>query len=148
MPKLGLGAHLFEEHQIHHLWHVNAGVHHINRYCNVRFLVRLLEIIDDVLRIVIITHHTLGKLAPVLRIEHIEPLHNIIGMALVLRKNDGLAQSVAPSHMNATLHNILQNHIHRGLVEHKLVQRIGRDKLRHLLILGKSVLVAALVLVA
>ena len=124
LPKLGLGANLFEEDQIHHFRHINAGIHHIHRHGDVGFLLRLFEIVNDVLRIGIVTHHTLGKAALVLWIEHVKALDDIVGVSLVLRKNDGLAQAVAPCHVNAAFHQILQDHIHCGLVKDKLVQLI------------------------
>ncbi len=31
LPVLGLGVHRFEEHQVHNIGHVDAGVEHVDR---------------------------------------------------------------------------------------------------------------------
>ena len=67
-------------------------------------------------------------------------------MALVLGKDDGLADAVAARNLDATLHQVLQNRVHSVGVEDELVQLFGRDEGGQGVVLGKIVLVARLIL--
>ncbi|MPN00302.1 hypothetical protein SDC9_147496 [bioreactor metagenome] len=58
-----------------------------------RFLCGILELIYQVLCIVIITYNTFAELSIKLRIQYIKPVHNKLGMGLVLSKYDSLSQS-------------------------------------------------------
>ena len=83
----------------------------------------------------------------ILGIELVEPFQNELGMAFVLGKDNGLADAVAARHLDATIHQILQDNIHGGFVEHKLVELGRGDKVRQQVILDKILLVPFFVLV-
>ena len=67
-------------------------------------------------------------------------------MALVLGKDDGLADAVAAYRFDAALHQVLQHRVHGVGVEDELVQLFRRDKGGQGVVLGKIVLVAGLIL--
>ena len=147
LPELCFGTHLLEEHQVHTLGHVDTSVHHIHRNCNMWFLFRLLEIVNDLLGIAVLTDHPLGKGSMVLGIELIEPIQDKLGMALVLGEDDGLAQPVAACHFDAPLHQVLKYQVHRSLIEDELIELFRGDILRHGAILGEIRLIAFFILI-
>ncbi len=51
LPELRLRPHGFEEHQVHDLRDVDAGVEHVDGDRDVRFLVGLGELVDEVLTV-------------------------------------------------------------------------------------------------
>ena len=104
LPELRFGTHFFEEHQIDALGHVDAGVHHIHRHGDLRFLFRLLEIVDNSLRVGVVADDALGEGSAVLRVELVESLQNELGVALVLREDNGFAQTVAAFDFDAAFH--------------------------------------------
>ena len=67
-------------------------------------------------------------------------------MALVLGKDDGLADAVAARRLDAAFHQVLQHRVHGVGVEDELIQLFRRDKGGQGVILGKIVLVAGLIL--
>ena len=149
LPEFRFAAHLFEKDKVDALRHIDAGVHHVYRNGNERRLVRLFEIVNDGLRIGIVTDDPLdeaGILLFQLRIQLAKPLPDELRMALVLGKDDGLADAVAARRLDAPFHQVLQNGVHGVGVEDELVQFFGRDKAGQGVVLGKIVLVAGFVL--
>ena len=67
-------------------------------------------------------------------------------MALVLGKDDGLADAVAACRLDAPFHQVLQHRVHGVGVEDELVQLFGRDEGGQGIVLGKIVLIAGLIL--
>ena len=67
-------------------------------------------------------------------------------MALVLGKDDGLADAVAACRFDAAFHQVLQHRVHGVGIEDKLIQLFGWDKGGQGVVLGKIVLVAGLIL--
>ena len=67
-------------------------------------------------------------------------------MALVLGKDDGLADAVAARCFDAAFHQVLQHRVHGVGVEDELIQLFGWDKGGQGVVLGKIVLVAGLIL--
>ena len=145
LPELGFRTHLLEEYQIHTFRNVYARVHHIHRDSNMWLFLRNFEIVNGGLSVCVITDYPLGKAAPVFGIQFVEALKNKLRMALVLSKNNGLSDAFAASHFNAPLHQVLNHGVHRQLVEHKLVQIVRGNQLRHHTILNKVLLKALLV---
>ena len=112
-------------------------------------LIRLFEIINDGLRISIVTDDPLdeaGILLFQLRIQLAKPLPDELRMALVLGKDDGFADAVAACRLDAPFHQVLQHRVHGVGVEDELVQLFGWDKGGQGVVLGKIVLVAGFVL--
>ena len=110
LPELRFAAYFFEEHQIHTLRHINARIHHIHRDRNKRRLVRLFEIVNDGLCIGIVADHPLDEsrvLGLQLRVELAKAFPDKLRMALVLGKDDGLADAVAACRLDAPFHQIL-----------------------------------------
>ena len=110
LPELRFAAHFFEEHQIHALRYIDAGVHHIHRDRNKRRLVWLLEIVNDGLCIGVVADHPLDEsrvLGLQLRVELAKAFPDKLRMALVLGKDDGLADAVAACRLDAPFHQIL-----------------------------------------
>ena len=130
LPKFCFRAYFFEEHQIDRVRYVDAGIHHIHRYCDMRLFFRLLKVVDNRLGIGIVTDNPLGKRAVILRVQLVEPLQNKLCMTLVLGKDDGFPQAVSARHLNAPLHQILQHNVHCGFIEHKLVELFRWDDFR------------------
>ena len=112
-----------------------------------RLFFRLLEIIDDDLGITIVANHALGERTMILWIELVKPLQNKFGVALVLRKDNGFAQSISACNLDAPLHQILQNDIHRRLVEHKFIQSRRGNKIWQRVIFDEVILIALFVLI-
>ena len=67
-------------------------------------------------------------------------------MALVLGKDDGLADAVTTRRFDAAFHQVLQHRVHGAGVEDELIQLFGWDKGGQGVVLGKIVLVAGLIL--
>ena len=67
-------------------------------------------------------------------------------MALVLGKDDGLADAVTARRLDAAFHQVLQHRVHGVGVEDELIQLFGWDKGGQGVVLGKIVLVASLIL--
>ena len=67
-------------------------------------------------------------------------------MALVLGKDDALADAVTTRRLDAPFHQILQHRVHGVGVEDELIQLFGWDEGGQGVVLGKIVLVAGLVL--
>ena len=107
LPKLCLGAHLLEKHQIDAFRHINTSVHHIHGHGNMRLFLRLFEIIYDGLSITIITNHALGKWTVILRVEFVKPLQNKFSMAFILRKDNGFTQPISTCDLDTSFHQIL-----------------------------------------
>lgn len=111
--------------------HVNTRIQHVNRNSNIRFLFqlnavrgwwdRLLEIINDRLRIAVIAGYALNKAAGMLRVKLVETLHDILCVPFVLCKDNGFANSVPAGNLDAFCHQILQHHVDSLLVEYELV---------------------------
>ena len=149
LPELRFAAHFFEEHQIHTLRHIDARVHHIHRDRNKRRLVWLLEVVNNGLRIGIIADHPLDEtrvLGLQLRVELAKALPDKLRMALVLGKDDGLADAVTARRLDAAFHQVLQHRVHGVGVEDELIQLFGWDEGGQGVVLGKIVLVAGLIL--
>ena len=149
LPELRFAAHFFEEHQIHALRYIDARVHHIHRDRNKRRLVRLFEIVNDGLRIGVVADHPLDEsrvLGLQLRVELAEAFPDKLRVALVLGKDNGLADAVTTRRLDAPFHQVLQHRVHSVGVEDELIQLFGRDKGGQGVVLGKIVLVARLIL--
>ena len=149
LPEFRFAAHLFEKDKVDALRHIDARVHHIHRDRNEWRLVRLFEIVNDGLRISIVTDHPLdeaGILLFQLRIQLAKTLPNELRMALVLGKDDGLADAVTARRLDAPFHQVLQHRVHGIGVEDELIQLFGWDKGGQGVVLGKIVLVAGLIL--
>ena len=149
LPELRFAAHFFEKHQIHTLRHIDARVHHIHRDRNKRRLVRLFEVVNDGLCIGVIADHPLDEsrvLGLQLRVELAEAFPDKLRVALVLGKDDGLADAVAARRLDAPFHQVLQHRVHGVGVEDELIQLFGRDEGGQGVVLGKIVLVASLIL--
>ena len=147
LPEFRFRTHLLEKYQIDALRHIDAGIHHVHRYGNVRFLLCLLEVVDDGLGIGIVTDHPLGECTVILRVQLIESFQNKFCMALILGKDDGFPQAVAPRHFDPPLHQVLQHKINSWLVKHKFIQFCRGDELWHHAVLSKILLIPFLVLV-
>ena len=145
LPEFRLGTHLFEEHQIDRLRHVNSRIHHIHRHHNVRLPLRHLEIVNDRLCICVVADHALGKGSAVLRVQLIKTLQNKLRMTLILGKNNGLPKAVATRHADPPLHEILKYKIHRGLVKYKPVKLFRGNKFGHQPVLKKIILIPFLI---
>ena len=102
LPKFNLRADYLKEYQVQHLRHIDAGVEHIDRngYLNVAFgcLFRLGKIIKQILRIGGIVIYDRAEVRSILRIEHMETLHNEFCVLVPMRKNDSFANGVAIVH--------------------------------------------------
>ena len=145
LPELRFAAHFFEEH----LWYIDARVHHIHRDRNKRRLVRLLEVVNDGLCIGVVADHPLDEsrvLGLQLRVELAKAFPDKLRVALVLGKDDGLADAVAARRLDAPFHQVLQHRVHGVGVEDELVQLFGWDEGGQGVVLGKIVLVAGLIL--
>ena len=113
------------------LRHIDARVHHIHRDRNEWRLVRLFEIVNDGLRISIVTDDPLdeaGILLFQLRIQLAKPFPDKFRMALVLGKDDGFADAVTARRLDAPFHQVLQHRVHGVGVEDELIQLFGGIK--------------------
>ena len=125
LPELGLRAHHLEEHQVHHLRHVDAGVQHVHRDGDVRRLVLDGEGVNQALGVLGLVGHHPGELALVVRVVDVEALGDELGVVVVLGEHDGLAQAVAAGHLLALGHQVRQHLVHGVGVEQPLVQGGG-----------------------
>ena len=145
LPEFCFGAHFLKEHQIDTFRSINSGIHHIDRNSNMRFLFRYFKIINHSLRIGVLADNPLRK-AAVLGIELVKALQDKLCMTLVLRKDDGFTQTVTACHLDAALHQILKDGVHRCLIKHKLIELCRWDKIRKAaVIFNKVILVTFLV---
>ena len=101
LPELGLRAHQLEEHQVHDLRHVDAGVEHVHRDRDVRRLVLAREVVDQALRVLGLERDDARELALVVRIVGVEALGDELGVLLVLGEEDRLAEPVAARDLDA-----------------------------------------------
>ena len=106
LPELGLGEDLLEQHQVQHLGHVDAGVEHVHADRDVRGPVADREGLDEVLRVGGIAGDHLGEVPAQVRVLGVEALLEELGVALVHREHDGLAQTVAAGHVVAGAHQL------------------------------------------
>lgn len=114
-----------------------------------RRLVRLLEVVNNGLRIGVVADHPLDEsrvLGLQLRVELAKAFPDKLRVALVLGKDDGFADAVAARRLDAAFHQVLQHRVHGVGVEDKLIQLFGWDKGGQGVVLGKIVLVAGLIL--
>ena len=125
LPELGLRAHQLEEDQVHDLGDVDAGVEHVHRDRDVRRLVLGREVVDQALRVLGLEGDDARELALVVRVVGVEPLGDELGVVLVLGEQDRLAEPVAAGDRQAPRHQVLQDLVHRVLVEQPLVDRLG-----------------------
>ena len=148
LPELRFAAHLFEKDKVDALRHIDARVHHINRDRNKRRLVRLFEVVNDGLRIGIVADNSLNEPRILLfqLVQLAKTLPNELRMALVLGKDNGLADAVAARRLDAPFHQVLQHRVHGVGVEDELIQLFGWDKGGQGVVLGEIVLVARLIL--
>ncbi len=125
LPEFGLGTHHLEEHQVHHLGHVNAGVEHVHRDGDMRHLLLVGEVIDEALRVLGLVGHHPGEVTLVVRIVGVEALADEIGMVVVLGEDDGLAQAVAAGHLLSLGHQGGQHLVDGVLIEQPFVHGLG-----------------------
>ena len=111
-----------------------------------RFL-RLLEVVNDRLRVCIVADNTLCKCTTVFGVQLIKPLQNELRVALVLGEDDGFTQSVTASNTDAALHQILKHRVNGCLVENEFVQLCRRNEVRHQTVLNKVLFIPFLVLI-
>ncbi len=130
LPKLDLGIHRLEEHQIHHLRHIDAGVQHVHGNGDMGCLVLLGEIVDQRLDVVDLVGNHPGKVPGVFRVVVVETLFDKVRVGLVAGEDDGLAEAVATLHLMAVLHKVLETLVHGVLIEQPVVQGGGVHLLR------------------
>jgi hypothetical protein len=75
------------------------------------------ERIDQRLRVLGLECDDAGELALEMRVIGIEPLGDEISMLLILREDDGLAQSVATGNRQPACHQVFQHLVDSVLVE-------------------------------
>ena len=121
LPELGLAHDLFEEDQIQHLRHVDAGVQHIHRNGDLRQLLRVGKLIDGALDVGHVVVDDLGP-AHEVRVLLAEDLEDLFGVGVVLGKDDGLADLVAVVDLEAVGHEDIQHLADGVLVEDPLVE--------------------------
>ena len=129
LPELRLAHDLFEEHQIQHLRHVNAGVQHIHGNGDLRQFLRVRKFVDGALRIGHIVVDDLGKAGKV-RIFLIENREDFLRMGVILCKDDRLAQFIAIVDGQAVGHQRVQYLSDGVFIENPFIQCRGRNALR------------------
>src|SRR5947209_1255709 len=95
-----------------------------------RRLLRLLEIVDERLRVLGRVINDAAKRTAQVRIVHIEPLRDELRVVMVLRKDDRLAYPIACGDVNAVRHQILKDFVHRVGIEQPVVERRRGDLIR------------------
>ena len=141
LPELGLAHHLFEEHQIQHLRHINTGIQHIYGNSDLRQFFRIRELINGTLGIghVVVDH--LG-ITGQMGIFFAQDLQDFLSMTMVFRKDNRLAQFFAVVDLQAMLHQDMERLADGILIEHPLVQLGRADPFRQFpLFICKGVLI-------
>ena len=91
----------------------------------------MFEVVNDGLCIGVVADHPLDEsrvLGLQLRVELAKAFPDKLRVALVLGKDDGLADAVTTRRLDAPLHQVLQHRVHGVGVEDELIQLFGRDK--------------------
>ena len=127
LPELGFRTHQLEKDQIHDLGDVDSGIEHVHRDGDMRRLVPRREAVDQALRILGPEGDDARELSLEVRVVGVETLGDELGVALVLGEEDGLAEPIAAGHGHAARHQVLQNLVHRVLVEQPPVDGFGLD---------------------
>ena len=146
LPELGLAHHLFEEYQVQHLRHIDAGVQHVYGDGDLRQLFRVGELVDGALSVGHVVVDDLG-VARQMRILLAEHLQDLLSMTVVLGEDDGLAQLLPVVDFHPVGHQQIQGQLDGILVEEPLVEGGGLDPLRQLpVFVGEGSLVFCLFL--
>lgn len=101
LPELGLRADRLGEDEIHDLRHVDPGVEHVDRDSDVGRLVLSREVVDEGLGVeTAVVGDDARELPCVARIGRVEAFLDVFRVSLVLSKDDGLAEAVAPGDLS------------------------------------------------
>jgi len=129
LPEFCLAHDLFEEHQIQHFRHVNAGVQHIHGNSDLRHFLRVRKFVDGALRIGHIVVDDLGK-AGKMWVFLIENPEDFLCMGVILCKDDRLAQFVAVVDGQTVGHQRIQYLSDGVFIENPFIQCRGCNTLR------------------
>lgn len=117
LPELDLALDDLEEHQVQDVRYVDTRIQHIHTDGYLRLSITDFELVDEVLRIgdIVVDEDTEPR--SILGIQHTEPLDDEFGMAVVVGKDDGLADTFPALHLQTVFHEVLQDGIDRILIE-------------------------------
>ena len=129
LPELGPAHDPLEEHQIHHLRHVDAGVQHIHGDCDLWQFGRGGELVDGALDVpgLIIDHLSPTRIGRIVPVKHLQDLFRV---AVFFCKNDALTQLIAVVYPDALGHHGIQSLADGIFVEYPLVEGGTLDPVR------------------
>lgn len=117
LPELDLALDDLEEHQVQDVRYVDARIQHIYGNGYLRLSIPDFELVDEVLRIGDVVVDEDAEPRSILGIQHTEPLDDELGMAVVVGKDDGFADTFPALHFQAVFNEVLQDGIDRILIE-------------------------------
>ena len=132
-----------EEDKVQHLRHVDSRVEHVNGNGNPELGV-MLELLDERIGIV---HVVVHKLAPVviMRIAFLNPLHNEVGVLVVVGEDDRLADCLSAFDLETALQHFVDYLVNGALVVHRVEDAARLDPVRRFVVERLVKLLALLV---
>ena len=131
LPELGLRPHRLEEYKVDDLRHVDAGIQHIDRNGDMWRLVRVVQTIDERLRVTVFRDDHAREVAGKMRIIRIEARADKFGMSAVFGEDNGLPEPVAVLDLDPVSHQVLEHAVDGVRVEQPLVERRRLDNARN-----------------
>ena len=126
LPEFGLAHDLFEEYQVEHFGHIDAGVQHIHRDGDLGQFSGVGKFVDGTLGVGHIVVDDLG-IAGQVGVLLVEDVQDGFGVAVVLGEDDGLAQFFAVVDFEAVGHQQVEGFADGILVEEPFVEGGGLD---------------------
>src|SRR5439155_12913632 len=121
-----------EEDEVDDFGHVDSGIEHIDRDRDVRRLRRNREAVDQALRILDREIDQACEFTFVLGVILVETFRDEYGVRVILRENDGFAETISTSHLLTSRHQMLKHLVDRVLVEEPFVYSLRFDAIRNL----------------
>ena len=124
LQELDFRFDFLEEHQVHRIGDIHAGIQHVYAYGYLRQLVALAEVVDDRQRLIDLAVDEFAELVSQVVVLLMELLDDDLCLDVVFREDDGFADFVARVNFQAVLHEVIEHGADGSAVD---VLRARRD---------------------
>ena len=109
LQELDFRVHLLEEHQVHRVGDIHAGVQHVDAYGNLGELVSFSEVVDGVQRVFNLAVDEFAEFVTQVIVLLMEFFDDDFRFDVILREDDGLANLVTCINLQAVLHEVVEH---------------------------------------